>query len=104
MRLAWPSCCVPTNGLGAGRTSRGDARSDAGARDGDAGFAHEAPACLGLSAAAGKALSREQEDLDQGACELDREPKAPASATAPCAGGDDAGDPSGGGAPATARV
>ena len=47
-------------GLGAGRTSRGDARSDAGPRDGNAGFAHEAPARLGLSAAAGKALSGEQ--------------------------------------------
>src|SRR6266853_377527 len=56
---------------------------------------------VGLSAAAGKALSREQEDLDQGACELDREPEARASATAPCAGGDDAGDPSGAGAAAT---
>jgi len=54
--LSLQSCCVPTNSprSGAGRTSRGDARSDAGARDGDAGFAHEAPACLGLSAAAGR--------------------------------------------------
>ena len=43
----------------------------------------------------------EQEDLDQGACALDREPEARAPATAPCAGGDDAGDASGAGAAAT---
>jgi len=58
-----------TPGLGAGRTvTRRDARSDAGARDGGCWICarkrqHVSAFLLRL----GKALSREQEDLDQGA-------------------------------------
>ena len=45
----------------------------------------EAPAGLGVSVAAGAALSGEQEDLDQGAHELACEPEARASGAAHCA-------------------
>ena len=98
------ACRRTRPGLGAGRTSRGDAVSDAGARDGDAGFARQAPACFSLSAAAWKALSREQEDLDQGACGLDREPEAEHPQQRLVLEEDDVGDPSGAGAPSTARA
>ncbi len=74
---SWRSCCAPASSPRCGfRTaSRGDARSDAGARGGGDGFAVEAPAGLGVPAAAGPALSG-QEDLDQSAHELAGEPEA----------------------------
>ena len=52
--------------VGSGPPTRGDARSHAGARDGDDGPALEAPAGLCVSAAAGPALCGRQEDVDEG--------------------------------------
>src|ERR1700689_2617801 len=83
--------------MGAGRETRGDARSHAGARDGDAGLAIEAPAGLGFPVAAGEVLSGKEEDLEQGAHELAGEPEARLSGAAPGIRGDDVGGAPGAG-------